>query len=103
MLFDLRFVELPRWVKVIQTSRPDPASMFTDKRWSAKTIEPSDEHNQTDVRLLLQAKVKATKHVAEEDVLDVADILLSKSKVGGSELVIEVVGTRHPILVGLKA
>ena len=61
------------------TSRPQTAVSFT--AWTPHEIKPTADENMADVKKLLEVRVAACGHVAQEDVAEAVEIKLAKSQV----------------------
>ena len=62
------------------TGRPQAEQPFS--AWAPQWIQPSDEKNQADMRLLLDWQLHQGRFVADSDLQTALDILLAKSQVG---------------------
>ena len=72
------FLELPSWVRLLLTSRPQTEAMFAG--WKPKWIEPQRSENLVDLRLLLRVRLQRMDLVPAAHLEEATDLLLEKSE-----------------------
>ena len=72
------FLELPSWVRLLLTSRPQTEAMFNG--WKPKWIEPQLSANLADLRLLLHDRLQHMALVPAANLEQATDLLLEKSE-----------------------
>jgi len=75
----LRFIKLPPWVKVILTGRPQAEAPLA--AWTPDWIVPTAEHNQADMKMVLEARLQQGSYVAAQDMDSAVQVMLKKSQV----------------------
>lgn len=77
-----RFRQLPAWVHLFSTGRPEVQELF-DEGWRQEWINPQDMQNSNDLQVLLERSLALERYVAEADRAAATQVLLRKSEVGG--------------------
>ncbi|KAF5840146.1 hypothetical protein DUNSADRAFT_17630 [Dunaliella salina] len=72
------FVKLPAWVKMILTGRPHTQAQFA--HWEPTWIQPDEDKNKEDLRVLLATRLQQAGLVAEELQPEAVKLLVEKSE-----------------------